>query len=229
MFDEILSGRRTFFDGPGGRNVVGRHAVAKNSQRPRALDFGDAAGLHGKVREERRFLDVGGLAVPFIHVAGAGRDFVPLGILRRKILVKFAEHFRLQRGLHEVTDFAQRRPEVLEENVCAVFVFANRFAVHVNVHAARERERDDEWRRHEKIRLDVLVNARLEIAVAGQHRRGDEIVFHDRVFDGWMQWAGIADTRCAAVADEIEAELVEIRLQTGLGQIIADDARAGRE
>ena len=84
-----------------------------------------------------------------------------------------------------------------------------------------ERKRDDQRRRHEEIRLDVLVDARLEVAVAGQHRRGDEIVFDDGLLDRRGERAGIADARGAAVADEIEAELVEIRLQSGLVQIIA--------
>ena len=87
--------------------MVGRHAVAKNSQRARALDFADCARLHRETVEERRFLDVRGLGIPFIDVAGAGRDFIPLGILRGEILVKLAKHFRLQRGLHEVADFVQ--------------------------------------------------------------------------------------------------------------------------
>ena len=64
----------------------------------------------------------------------------------------------------------------LQVNVLAVLVLAERLLREVDIDAARERERDDERRRHEEVRLDVLVHARLEIAVAGKHRRGDEIV-----------------------------------------------------
>ena len=122
-------------------------------------------------------------AVPLIHVAGAGRDFVPLRILRGEIVVQLAENFRLQRGLHQVADFLQRRPDVLQENRPAVLARAERLVREVNVHAARERERDDERRRHEEVRLDVLMNARLEIAVAGKHRRGDQIVLDNGLLD----------------------------------------------
>ncbi len=199
------------------------------AERARAGDGRDAAGLQRKVREERRLLDVGGFAIPLIHVAGAGRDFVPFGILRGEILVKLAEHFRLQRGLHEVADFLQARPDVLQENRLAVLAGAERVVDEVNIHAARERERDDERRRHEEVRLDVLVDARLEIAVAGKHGCGDQIIFHHGILDGRVQRAGIANAGGATVADEIETKLVEERLQAGLVQIIADDARAGRE
>ena len=92
-----------------------------------------------------------------------------------------------------------------------------------------ERESDDERRRHEEVRLDVLVHARLEIAVAGEHAGGDEIVLRDRFLERGMQRAGVADAGRAAVADGLEAELVEVGLEAGLVEIIGDDARAGRE
>ena len=44
-----------------------------------------------------------------------------------------------------------------------------------------------------------------------------------------MERTGVADAGGAAVADGIEAELVEILLQTGFVQVIGHDARAGRE
>ena len=114
-------------------------------------------------------------------------------------------------------------------NGLAVLAGAERVIRQINIHAAGERERDDERRRHEEIRLDVLVDACLEIAIAGKHRRGDQIIFHHGILDRRMQRTGIADARRAAVADEVETEFVEERLQTGLVQIIGDDARAGRE
>ena len=44
-----------------------------------------------------------------------------------------------------------------------------------------------------------------------------------------MKRPGVADAGGAAVADDVEAELIEICLQPGLLQIIGDDARARRE
>ncbi len=44
-----------------------------------------------------------------------------------------------------------------------------------------------------------------------------------------MERTGVADARCATVADEIETELIEIFLQPGFVEIIRDDARSGRE
>ena len=39
----------------------------------------------------------------------------------------------------------------------------------VEIDAASDRERDDERRRHQEVRLHVLVHARLEVAVAREH------------------------------------------------------------
>ena len=94
-------------------------------------------GLHREVREERRLLDVGARAVPLVDVAGGGGDFVPLRILRGEVGVELAEDLGLERGSHGVADFLQRRPDVLQIDVLAVLVLAERLGAEVDVHAAR--------------------------------------------------------------------------------------------
>ncbi len=125
--------------------------------------------------------------------------------------------------MHLVAHFLQGRPNVLEINILAVFAFAERFVGHVDIDAAGEREGDDQRRRHEEIGLDALMHARFEIAVAGQHRGGDEVVLADGFVDGCRQRTRIADAGGATVADEVETELIEIFLQAGFFEIIADD------
>ena len=80
-----------------------------------------------------------------------------------------------------------------------------------------------------KLALIALVHAGLEVAVAGEHARGDEIVLRHHVFDAGVQRSRVADAGGAAVADELEAELVEIGLEPGLVEIVRHDARARRE
>src|SRR5208282_5667914 len=143
----------------------------------RTLDFTNFPGLHLEFLEERWFLDVSGPAVPPVNIAGGRGDFVPSGILRRKILEQLAINLRLQRGLHEVADFTQARPEFAKINRPAILARTNRVAAQVNIHAAREREGNDERWRHEEVRLDALMHARLEIAVARKNGGRDKIVF----------------------------------------------------
>jgi hypothetical protein len=61
------------------------------------------------------------------------------------------------------------------------------------------------------------IDAALEIAVARQHRGDHQIALLDRAGDRLGQRPGIADAGGAAIADEVEAELVEISCRPGLG------------
>ena len=128
-----------------------------------------------------------------------------------------------------VVDFLGGRPDVLEEDLLALAVDAERLLGEIDLHRAGERVGDDQRRRGEIVGAHVGVDAAFEVAVAGQHRGGDQIVLVDRFGNLRRQRAGIADAGGAAEADEVEAELVEILLQAGLLEIFGDDLRAGRE
>ena len=62
------------------------------------------------------------------------------------------------------------------------------------------------WMRASKLRLPESTRGR------------DEVVLGDGLLDAGVERAGVADAGRAAVADEVEAELVEVRLQAGAGR-----------
>ncbi len=171
--DEVFPGGGTRLDRPGGGNVVGRDGIAENAERARAGDRHDGPGLHPEPIEERRLLDVVALRVPLVYAARAGGDLVPLRVLPGEVGVELAEDFRREGGGHRFANFLQARPEFAEVDRRAVGACPERFVRHVDVDPARERERDNERRRHEEVRADALVHARFEIPVPGEHRRGD--------------------------------------------------------
>ena len=113
------------------------------------------------------------------------------------------------------------RPDVLQKDLLALLVDAERLLDDIDIHRAGERIGDHERRRSEIIGAHVGVDAAFEIAIARQHRRGDQIIVVDRLGILRRQRTGIADAGRAAEADEIEAELVEIFLQSGLVEIFA--------
>ena len=98
----------------------------------------------------------------------------------------------------------------LQVDRLAVGAGAERLGGDVDLHRAGERVGDDERRRGEVVRPHVRVHAALEVAVAREHRGGDEVVVVDRLRDRLRQRAGIADAGGAAEADEVEAERVEV-------------------
>src|SRR5439155_25066791 len=65
--------------------------------------------------------------------------------------------------------------------------------------------------------------------VSRKNRSCDEIIFVNGLLDIWMQRPRVADASRATVADEIESELIEICLESGLFQVIGNHARPGCE
>ncbi len=75
----------------------------------------------------------------------------------------------------------------------------------------------------------MRIDPALEIAVAGEHRPGHQVALDDGVGDRLGQRPGIADAGGAAIADEIEAELIEILVEAGILQIVGDHLGARRQ
>src|SRR6476620_2640048 len=75
----------------------------------------------------------------------------------------------------------------------------------------------------------MLMHAGLKIPNSRKNRRCNQIVFVDRFLDVWMQRPRVANASRATVTDEIESELVEICLESGLFQVIGNNTRPGGE
>ena len=99
----------------------------------------------------------------------------------------------------------------------------------VDVDPAGEGEGDDERRRGEVAGAREGMDAALEVAVARQDRRDDQVVGLDGVGDRRVERTGVADARRAAVAGEREAERLERRHQPGRLEVAGDGLRARSE
>ena len=128
-----------------------------------------------------------------------------------------------------VGDLRRAGPDVLEVDIVAVVVGAERLGVEVDVHRAGERVGDTQRRRREVVHLHVGVDPALEVAVARQHRDDREVGVVDDLGDLGRQRAAVADAGRAAVADEVEAELVEVLGQSGAVEVLGHDLRARRQ
>ena len=209
--------------------MIGRYCVAENAKRASTSNLFNVTGLHREILEERRLVNVIAFFVPLVNVTGARRNVVPLRILICKIAIEFAEGVRCKRGLHRLPDFTEARPQISKENFLSVFVFSQRLPRKVDVHPACERKRDHERRRHQKVCLDVLMDACFEVAITRKDRGGYKIEFVDRLFDVRVQRSGVADAGGTTIPDEVESELVKVFLQTRLVKIIGNNTRAGRQ
>ncbi len=156
-----------------------RHARAL--RRPRA-----ASGSLGDVLEERRLAHVGRLRRPTRRsrpsgTASACHSSSPSKTRRRTAL---AELLRLDRGCDRRGDLLGRRPDVLQVDRLAVPVGAERLGRRGRCPSrrrARRRRRAAARRGSSSARCGLI--AALEVAVAGEHRRDDEVALRDRLGD----------------------------------------------
>src|ERR1035437_49651 len=229
VLDEVLRGRGVLRDVAGRRDVVGRHGVPEHDEAAGAREVLQGRGHLGNVREEGRLPPIRRGTLPEVRPALRDLEGLPALVAVEDLAVRLLE----VRGLHgrpdRFLDLLRRRPDVLEVHGRATPVRAERLFREVLVHLARERVRDDERGRGEIVHLDLRVDAALEVAVAREDARDDEVARAHGLGHRLGQRARVADARRAAVADEVEAEGFEVGHEPRVLQVVRDDLRAGRE
>ena len=186
-------------------------------------------GLLLHALEIGRVLHIGRAHVPGIGEAARHPHLLPIGVAVEDVAYFVLNIFFVMFLSTKAPTSAARRPDVLEIDGVPLLILAQRLVREVDLQRARERVGDDERRRGEVVGAHVGIHAPLEVAVAREHGGGHDVVVVDRLGDLLRQRPGIADAGGAAEADEVEAELVEVLLQAGFGEIFADHLRARRE
>ena len=225
---EPFRGRTPFGDAARRRNVVGGDAVAEHAQHARVVNFLQRRERHFQIIKERRIGNIRRTFAPFVQFAARCGNRVPHRIAVEHIAVRFFKHLRVHCVGNRLRDFLLRGPNVAQENILAIFSNAERFSFQINVRRAGERVGDDERRRCEKICFDVRMHAPFKIAIARKHRRRDEIARVDGFSHRFGQRTRIADAGRAAVTDNIETKLFEIRQQSRFREIFMHHFGTGR-
>ena len=179
--------------------------------------------------EEGRPPDVGGRRVPVEKRAARHLQPVPECRTVEECRIAGAEAIGALAALHEAVEVLRIGPYVAQEDRGAVGIAAQRLVFEIHVDAARQRKGHHERRRGEVIAADRLVDAPLEVAIAGQHGGGDQIALADRSGELGVKWSALARAGGAAVAHDMKTQRLQRRHQPLFRQIIADEARAGRE
>jgi hypothetical protein len=81
----------------------------------------------------------------------------------------------------------------------------------VDVDPAGERIRHHERRARQIIGAHQRIDAAFEVAVPRQHRHRHQVTAFDGVRHRLEQGAAVADAGRAAIADEVEAQLLQVR------------------
>ena len=228
VLDQVLPGRGVGLDRAGGGDVVRGHRVAELGEHPGAgdVDHRRRVGLHAV--EVRRLADVGRLRVPLEGLALGRGQRAPALVAREDVRVVLGEHLLGDRAVDRRLDVAGRRPDVAQVDLAAVGRGAQRLGLEVEVHRAGEPVGDHERRAGQVVHLDVRVDPALEVPVARQHGDHGEVALVDPGRDLLGQRPGVADAGGAAVADQVVAQLLQVRPEAGPLVVVGDDLGAGR-
>src|SRR5690606_18857628 len=123
---QVLTGGRGLLDRTGRADVVGGDRVAEDAQDARLDDVGDGRRLHRQTLEIRRVLHIGRVVVPLIGLAAGDLDRLPVLVALEDVLVALGEHGGGDRLLLDRGDLFRGRPDVLQEDVLALLVLADR-------------------------------------------------------------------------------------------------------
>src|SRR5580693_1984408 len=226
---QVFSGGAVFLDGAGGRDVVGGDAVAEHREDARALDVFYRRRFDLHTLEVGSAADVCGIFFPGVSLTFGNLEAAPALVALKNFSISFRKHLRGHRLLDGLVYFALHGPDVGEVDRVAVPALADGLGAEVDVDASGEREGYDQRRRHQIIGADFRVDAAFEVAIAGEHGSDHQIFFIDRFRDFFRQRAGVADAGGASVTHDVEFQLLEIRCQAGVLEIITDYFRARRQ
>ncbi|CRR97126.1 hypothetical protein PAERUG_P5_London_26_VIM_2_01_09_03357 [Pseudomonas aeruginosa] len=173
-------------------------------------------------------LDVGGVGLPLVGVRLRHLDRLPFLVAGEDLGVLLVEHLGVDL-LDRLGDFLLARPDVLQVDRLAVLAGAQRFLAEVDPHAAGQGVGHHQRRRGQPVGLHQRVHAAFEVAVAGEYRGDGQVGLLDGFLDRLQQRAGVADAGGAAVADQVEAEFVEVAGQAGGLEVVGDHLGARRQ
>ena len=173
-------------------------------------------------------LDIGRIGLP--HVGGRLRylNGLPLCIAGEHFGVFLVEHRRVYLG-HGSGNFLLAGPDVAQVHRLAILASAQRVAGQVQAYAAGQGIGHHQWRRGQPVGLDQRMHTAFEVAVTRQHRSHREVGAADGFFDRFIQRAGVADAGCAAIADQVEPQLVQIGGEPGGLEVVGDHLGARRQ
>ena len=163
--------------------MIGRHRVADPDEAAGAGEVLDDSGLAWHAVEVRWASHVRRVGIPLEEVALRNRQLAPRRITGEDIRVRAREHLAAHCARDRLLDLLGARPQITQIDIVSVAVLPERLLDEVDVHASRERIRNDERRRGEVVRLHLGMDPRLEVPVTGEHGAHDEVALGDRVRD----------------------------------------------
>ncbi len=165
-FNQILPRRMLCAERPRRRDMVGCDRVTQNSQWACALDIVQIVRLHAHPFEEWRVLNICRAVLPVIGFTGCrAADGLPFLRAFKHVGIAGFKHFRRQRFTDQFLNFRVGRPDIFHEDIIAVFILPQWLFEQIHFHRTCKRVGNNQWRRCQIVRLDVLRNTAFEVTV----------------------------------------------------------------
>ena len=217
-------------DRPGRRDMVGGHAVTQHQQGAGIAHVAYRRWIRGHAVKERRPPHIRGLVAPVVGRLSAGRNRLPLRGTLEDCAVPALKHLGLQRFRDGCLDVCIVWPEIPEVDVIAVGIGAERLGGEIKIERSGDGVRHDQSWRGQPVGPDIRMNPPFEVPVARQDgRHGEALPTLDSFDDRRIKRSGVADTRGAAIPDQVKSEFVERLRQVGGVKIVGHDLTAGCE
>ena len=226
---QVLTGRALHGNRPRRGDVVGGDRIAQQGQDAHAGQvLHEGLGI-GHLVEVGRPLDIGRGLAPLEQAAVRHRHRFPPPIALEHLRILLAEHLGVDRAGQQVADLLGRRPDLAEVHRPPAAIRPQRLLLQVDIDRTGQRVGDHQRRRGQVVGLHLLVDAAFEVAVAAEYRRHHQFLALDRFRDGLGQRAAVSDAGRAAEPDQVESQLLEVRDQARLLQIVHHHLRARRQ
>ena len=118
--------------------------------------------------------------------------------------VALAEHVGRDRVLHGFIHFVLGWPNVREIDGFAIFAGSKGVFAQIHIHAASQRKRHDQWRRHQIIGAHIGIDASLKIPISREHGSYDEVLAVHFFCNLLRQRSGVSDAGGTAVANDMK-------------------------
>ena len=199
--------------------MVSGDRIAEHRQNARALNILHRLRLSFHLLEEGRRPDIGGVKLPAVSIGGFHFNRFPFIGAFKHFRILFTEHVG-GHLLHRAGDFLPARPDIFQVDRIAFAIVAQRIGGEVDIHITRQRIGYDQRRRRQPVRFHQRMDTTFKVTVTGEHGPDGQIAFFNRLLDRIRQRTGVTNTGGTAVADQVKAQLVEIRRQARLREII---------
>ena len=110
----------------------------------------------------------------------------------------------------KVSNFFGARPDIFKIYRLFVGTQSNRIGGQINIYSAGQGECDHQHGRCQKVGLDALVNAGLEITVSRKNGCDRQVIAGDGIINLGRQGSAVADTGGAAKSGQVETQRFQV-------------------